>query len=358
MSRFLSARLAALETYTPGEQPQDRSYVKLNTNESPFPPDAAVCDAVAAEAERLNLYPDPTGLALKEALAARYGVAAENVFLSNGSDDILNFAFMAFCDAEHGAAAPAVSYGFYPVFAALHGVSLTPIPLRADFTVDPALFCAAEGMAVLANPNAPTGLALSAAEIESIAASQADRVVLVDEAYVDFGGESCVPLTKKYENLLVVQTYSKSRSMAGARLGFAIGSRALIRDLEILQYSTNPYNINRMTMAAGLAALENDGYYMNHCRRIMRIRDESKAALRALGFTVTDSLANFLFASPPAGTGEALYLGLKERGVLVRYFGTAGIEDYVRITVGDEEQMARLLSAAADYLKEAGYETK
>ncbi|MBR5270241.1 MAG: aminotransferase class I/II-fold pyridoxal phosphate-dependent enzyme, partial [Anaerotignum sp.] len=223
MSRFMSPRFAGLEAYTPGEQPRDQQYVKLNTNESPYPPSPEVLAAVSqAEVEMLNLYPDPTGKALKEKLAALYGVEEKNVFLSNGSDDILNFAFMAFCDSERGAAYPEISYGFYPVYADLYHVDSKVIPLKEDFGVDYKDYCGIGRMTVIANPNAPTGMEISLAEIEEILKSNPDNIVIIDEAYIDFGGTSCVALTKKYDNLLVVQTFSKSRSMAGARLGFAI----------------------------------------------------------------------------------------------------------------------------------------
>ena len=247
MSRFFSSRFASLAPYVPGEQPQDQQYVKLNTNESPYPPSPRTRAAVSdAELARLNLYPDPTGTRLREAIAARYGVKPANVLLANGSDEILSFAFMAFCDAETPVAFPDISYGFYPVYAALYGLAAEKIPLRADFSMDVDAFCASRGMRVLANPNAPTGMALPLSEIERILSSDPDRVVLVDEAYVDFGAQTALPLLAKYENLLVVRTYSKSRSMAGARLGFALGSEALIRDLETIRFSTNPYNLNRL----------------------------------------------------------------------------------------------------------------
>lgn len=266
MSRFMSPRFTGLEAYTPGEQPQDQQYVKLNTNESPYPPSPAVVAAISAEeVSRLNLYPDPTGRVLKEKLAALYGVKAENIFLSNGSDDILNFAFMAFCDSERGAAFPEISYGFYPVYADLYHVDCVKIPLKEDFGVDYRDYCNIDRMVVIANPNAPTGMEISLAEIEEILKTNPNRIVLIDEAYIDFGGTSCVDLIRKYDNLLVVQTYSKSRSMAGARLGFAIADAGIIADLEKIKYSTNPYNINRLTLLAGEAAVESNAYYVEKC---------------------------------------------------------------------------------------------
>lgn len=353
MSRFLSSRFAALSAYTPGEQPQDKQYVKLNTNESPYPPCEATIAAVHAAAQGLNLYPDPTARVLREKLAARYGVQMQQVFVSNGSDDILNFAFMAFCDAARPVAFPDVSYGFYPVYAALYGLPATQVPLTPDFRVEVNDYAdvAHGGMVVIANPNAPTGLAFGLQEIETLLLQDENRVVVIDEAYVDFGGQSCLPLLARYENLLIVRTFSKSRSMAGARLGFAFGSAALIEDLEKMRYSTNPYSINAMTLAAGAAALDNDAYDMENCKRVMNTRQETAQALRQRGFVLTDSMANFLFAKPPRGTGGAYYLGLKARGVLVRHFNGVRTRDYVRISIGTPAQMQTLLAATDAYLE-------
>lgn len=340
MSRFMRPRFAGLEAYTPGEQPRDQKYVKLNTNESPYPPSPAVIAAVsAAEVEQLHLYPDPTGRALKEKLAAFYGVQAENIFLSNGSDDILNFAFMAFCDKEKGVAFPEISYGFYPVYANLHGVDSVKIPLKEDFGIEYRDYCGCGRMVVIANPNAPTGMELSLAEIEKILQSNPQDIVLIDEAYIDFGGTSCVDFIKKYDNLLVVQTYSKSRSMAGARLGFAIADAGIIADLEKIKYSTNPYNINRLTLVAGEAALDSHAYYAENAKKIMETREKTTARLRKMGFRVLESKANFVFARHDTFGGRMLYEALKKKGVLVRFWGKEKIEDFLRITIGTPEQM-------------------
>ena len=357
MSRFLSARMAALEPYVPGEQPRDRQYVKLNTNESPFPPAPGVIAAVrGAEAQRLNLYPDPTCRELRRALAARFGVGEENVLVSNGSDDILNFAFQAFCGPDKPVVFPAVSYGFYPVLAGLYGLPHTAVPLREDLSIDAADYIGRGENVVLANPNAPTGLALGMDQIERIAASNPDNLVLVDEAYVDFGAESCVPLTKRYENLLVVQTFSKSRSMAGARLGFAIGSAALIADLEAVKYSTNPYSLDRVTLAAGTAALtdESEAYHAANCRTIQENRAYTTEELTRRGFVVVPSLANFVFARRPGADGAWLYEALRGQGVLVRHFDKPGIRDYLRITIGSKEEMDALLAALDRILNKKG----
>jgi histidinol-phosphate aminotransferase len=357
VSRFLNKAYAGLHEYVPGEQPQDMQYVKLNTNESPYPPSPAVLAAAnARQAELLRLYPDPTAAPLRAALAARYGLAPQNVFIGNGSDEVLNFAFMAFAGGDTPAYFPDISYGFYPVFAQLHGIQYTELPLRPDFTVSWQAYYGRDGMIVIANPNAPTGLSLSVGAIEEILRSNPDHVVLIDEAYVDFGCESCAKLVAQYDNLLVVMTYSKSRSMAGARLGFALGNEALIADLEKLKYSTNPYNISRLTLACGEAALKEEAYYRAKCDEIMRTRAGTAEALRQLGFTVLDSDANFLFAKSDAVDGETLYLQLKARGVLVRHFTLPRIAQYDRITIGTPAQMEILLAAVRDILKEREHE--
>lgn len=353
MSRFFTKRLEKLTPYTPGEQPRDMQYIKLNTNESPFPPSPAVIEAAKAEAGRLQLYSDPTCRELTDKLASLYGVAPEQVILTNGSDEVLNFAFMAFADEDHPLVFPAITYGFYPVFAELNRIPYTEIPLKKDFSVDYRDYLNLGGKTiVIANPNAPTGLCLTLAEIEEIVKSNPDSVVVIDEAYVDFGAESAVKLVDKYENLLVTQTFSKSRSLAGARLGFGIGNKALIADLHTVRYSTNPYNVNRMTAAAGYAALCDNDYYMANCRTIMENRAYTADALRALGFEVLPSLANFVFARTDKMSGEALYLELKRRGILVRHFGKASITDYNRITIGTKEQMEAFIAAVSDILTE------
>lgn len=342
MSRFLNARYQGLEAYVPGEQPQDMQYIKLNTNESPYPPSARVLDAVSREAvSKLNLYPDPDCRLLTRAIAARYAVAPECVFPANGSDDILNFCFMGFC--ESGVIFPDISYGFYEVYANLYGLNYSKIPLSSDFSVDFRDYCGAGRSIVLANPNAQTGKAIPISQIEQIAASNPDRLVLIDEAYVDFGAQSCVPLTKRYENLFVCQTFSKSRSMAGARLGFAIASPGLIADLNRLKFSTNPYNINRLTQLAGIAALEDGEYYDANCRKIIETRAYVRRELLARGFCVTDSSANFVLASTGRMDGKALYEALKRRGILVRHFSDPHICHCVRITIGTRQQMDALL---------------
>ena len=338
MSRYMSARFADLEAYVPGEQPQDMQYVKLNTNESPYPPAPAVLEAAgAAETARLNLYPDPEGRALRQKLAEMYGVEAENVFLANGSDELLSFAFMAFCDGERPVAFPAVSYGFYPVYAQLYQVPCVQIPLREGFVLDPRDFCGLGKNIVIANPNAPTGRAISVRDI--------------DEAYIDFGGESCVPLIKKYDNLLVCQTFSKFRSLAGGRLGYGLASKGLIDDLEKIRYSTNSYNIDRLTMAVGIATLESNDYYLENSKRIQEARAYTTEELSKLGFDTIPSLANFIFTRCPKVDGGSLYRELKARGVLVRHWDRPEIVDWCRVTIGTREQMDIFLDKVREILK-------
>ncbi len=353
MSKFLIDKYRSLEAYTPGEQPKDMQYVKLNTNESPFPPSCGVIEKISsAEISKLNLYPDPECRELKNKIAQLYGFESDNVFVSNGSDEILSFSFMAFCSEEKGAIFPNISYGFYKVYGDLYAVDYKRAPLKEDFTIDVNDYLNVNRTVVIANPNAPTGLSLSVNDIEKIVSSNRDSVVLIDEAYVDFGGQTCLPLVKKYDNLLVVRTYSKSRSMAGARLGFAIGSKDLISDLDRIKYSTNPYNINRLTLLAGCAAIDDNDYYINRCSQIVEIREYSKKRLSQLGFEYLDSDSNFIFARSDKIGGEDYYKKLKENGVLVRHFSDEKINDFVRITVGTKEQMDTLFCVTEKILKE------
>lgn len=354
MSQFLRPALFALDPYVPGEQPQDKSYIKLNTNENPYPPAPGVMDAITREAVcQLKLYSDPTIAPLKAAIAEHYGLQSENVFVTNGSDEALGFAFLAYADAEHPVTIPDISYGFYKVFAQLFQVAPNVIPLREDFSLPVEKFCSAGSMVVFANPNAPTAIALLLAEVEKIVASNPDNVVLVDEAYVDFGGQSAVSLIERYPNLLVVRTFSKSRSLAGARIGYAMAQPALIDDLERVRNSFHPYNINRLSMVAGVEGMKDKAYFEQCCRKIMKTRQSTAEALKELGFTLTESATNFLFAAPNVISGKEYYEKLKERGVLVRYFGTERLSPYVRITIGTDEEMAVLLTKTREILKEA-----
>ncbi len=352
MSRYFTNKLKNLTPYTPGEQPKDMQYIKLNTNESPFPPSKAVSDAVLCESKKLQLYSDPECINVRKELTRVYGVDINQVIVTNGSDEVLNFAFMAFADEKSPLVFPNITYGFYPVFAELNRITYTEIPLKDDFTININDYIGVNKTVVIANPNAPTGIALSLSDIETIVKSNPDNVVIIDEAYVDFGAESAVTLVDKYDNLLVTQTFSKSRSMAGARLGFAIGNKALIADLNTIRYSTNPYNVNRMTDAAGAAALECNDYYMNNCKTIIENREWTVLELKKLGFEVLPSKANFVFAKCDKIDGEKLYLELKNRGILVRHFTKDTICQYNRITIGTMEQMQKLIHTISLILEE------
>ena len=343
MSRFLANRFATLDAYVPGEQPSDMEYIKLNTNEMPFPPPKKVMEAVEAELGKLHLYPNPDGQKLINKLAGHYKVNPENVIISNGSDELLAFAFLAFF--ESGVVFPDITYGFYPVYAKLYNVPYQEIPLLDDMSVNISDYIKIEKNIVLANPNAPTGIALGLDDIEKITQSNPNHVILIDEAYIDFGGTSAIQLTNKYDNILVIHTYSKSRSMAGARLGFAIGSAPLIEDLNKMKYSFNPYNVNRLTQALGEAAIDNEEYFTEKRLNIVEIREYTAKRLQELGFTMTDSKANFLFCKHPDISGSNLYLKLKEKGILVRQWEKPRISDYIRITIGTRDQMNSLLEA-------------
>lgn len=352
MSKYLVKKHRALKPYTPGEQPKDMKYVKLNTNESPFPPSDKAIRLAAEELERLMLYPDPDCRDLTGMLAEELGVAGENVILGNGSDEILNFAFMAFADESSPAIFPDITYGFYKVFASLNGIPYKEIPLDGDFKVDTDAYISTRGTVFIANPNAPTGITLPLSEIERILMANPERVVVIDEAYVDFGTESAVGLINKYDNLLVTGTFSKSRSMAGARLGFGIGCAEIISDLHRIRYSTNPYNVNRMTAAAGIGALSDKEYFISNCESIIKAREWTARELSALGFEMTESSANFLFVKSERIGGEELYLALKERGVLVRHFSSPErIRNYNRITVGSDAEMQILVNTIKDILE-------
>ena len=353
MSKFLSKEASRLAPYTPGEQPQDQQYAKLNTNESPFPPAPKVVKALSrAEVLKLNLYSDPTCARLVEAIAKRYELQPENVLTGNGSDEILAFAFRAFCGEGKGLAYADITYGFYKSQVALFGLDAKVIPLREDFTLNVDDYMDFPGTIVIANPNAPTGMPVSRADIQRLLEADPDRVVIVDEAYVDFGAESCVPLIYRYDNLLVVQTMSKSRSLAGGRVGFALGSPELISALNRVKYSFNPYNVNRLSIVAGAAAVEDEDYFQTCTAAIQNNRAWTVRELEELGFTVLPSQANFIFAKSEKIPGGELYRKLKENGILVRWFDADRIRDYVRITIGSLEQMAALVDEIARLLEE------
>lgn len=349
MSRFLSSRFS-FEPYVPGEQPKDMKYLKLNTNESPYPPSQRVLDAAAEEVKKVNLYSDPESSALRKKAAEIYGVEPENVLPVNGSDEALNFAFMAFCDKDTPIAYPSVSYGFYPVLSGLHGIPSVEIPLK-ELLIDPSDYVNLGKNIVIANPNAPTGQYLPPDTVEEIIRTNPDNIVIIDEAYIEFGGETVIPLSKKYSNLIVVHTFSKSHSLAGARLGFAFADKSLISDMDMIKYSTNPYNVNRMTSAAGIAAMEDNEYYLKNCRAVSEAREYTAKMLRGMGFEVMDSKSNFIFVRSDAIEGGELYKKLRERGILVRHFSKPVLSDYNRITIGTKQQMDTVLSAITSILE-------
>ena len=353
MSKFLSKEAGRLAPYTPGEQPQDQQYVKLNTNESPFPPSLKVVKAISrAELLKLNLYSDPTCEQLVETIAKRYEMQPENVITGNGSDEILAFAFRAFCGEGKPLAYADITYGFYKSQVALFDLDAKIIPLREDFTLNVDDYMDFPGTIVIANPNAPTGMTVSREDIQRLLEADPNRVVIVDEAYVDFGAESCVPLIYRCDNLLVVQTMSKSRSLAGGRVGFALGSPELIAALNRVKYSFNPYNVNRLSIVAGAAAVEDEPYFQACTNAIRNNRAWTVRELEELGFSILPSQANFIFAKSDKIPGGELYRKLKENGILVRWFDADRIRDYVRITIGSLEQMTALVDEIARLLED------
>lgn len=352
MSRFFSEKHASLEPYVPGEQPKERKYVKLNTNESPFSPAPLAVAYARSVIGTLELYSDPELRDLCDVASKYFRVEKDEIIFTNGSDEILDFAFSAFCDEKHPAVFPDITYGFYPVFAEKYGVPYETFPLEKDLTIDVEKYIGVGKTVFLANPNAPTGIALPLEDIERIIRSNPDNVVIIDEAYVDFGAQSAVKLIKKYDNLLVTQTFSKSRSLAGARLGMGFACKELIRDLNTLRYSTNPYNVNRVTENAGIGALLDDAYMKENCKKIIENREYTVSELKKLGFEATDSKANFIFVKHPKIGGKELYLKLKERGVLVRHFEKERLKDHNRITVGSLEQMKRFIKETSEILEE------
>lgn len=353
MSRFLAQRYRAFDAYTPGEQPRDKSYIKLNTNEFPYPPAPDVLVATGAEAvSDLRLYCDPTAKAFKEALGKHYSVEPDEVFVSNGSDESLNFAFATLF--ERGVAFADITYGFYSVFAKLYGIDTRIVPLLEDFSINADDYIGIPECVVIANPNAPTGKALPLCEIERIVASDRERVVVVDEAYVDFGSESAVVLTKKYDNLLVCGTFSKSRGLAGARIGYAIGNRELIADLEFMKYSTNPYNLDALAQRIGVAALSESSvaYYKDRVGEVIKAREWTQMKLSEMGADFIPSSTNFIFVKLPGIDGAEAYTTLRERGILVRYFRSPRILDYFRVSIGTKEDMEAFVTAVSEMLKE------
>ena len=346
MKEFWSGRIRDLTPYTPGEQPKDRQFIKLNTNECPYPPSPRVADAIrGAAGDALRLYPDPECSDLRAAIAGREGLDAGQVFCGNGSDEILAFAFQAFFDGEKDVVFPRITYSFYPVYTDFFGLSRREVPMNPDFSDPIDLLCGNNGGVVLANPNAPTGIAVGLDVVEKLLRANSDVVVIVDEAYVDFGADSAVGLIGNYPNLLVVQTASKSRSLAGLRVGWAMGNENLIAALRCVRDCVNSYTLDRLAQAGAAAAIEDEAYFRTVRKRVMDTREWAAGALKERGFTVLPSQANFLFISHPARTGRELLDGLRQRGILVRRWDKRSIENWLRVSIGTREEMEALVTA-------------
>ena len=345
MSRFWSSVVHDLSPYVPGEQPKLDGIIKLNTNENPYPPSSRVLAAIASATDRLRLYPDPTATSLRETIAARYNVAPEEVFVGNGSDEVLAHTFHALLKHDAPLLFPDITYSFYPVYCRLYGIRYEEVPLDATMKVQIADFRRPCSAILLPNPNAPTGIGLPCQAIEALVAEHPNQLVVIDEAYVDFGGESAVPLVARHDNLLVVQTLSKSRALAGLRVGFAIGQRPLIEALERVKDSFNSYPLDCLAIAGAVAAINDDAWFQETRQRIMASRESLVQALSALGFEVLPSVANFVFARHRSHSGAELAAKLRQRGVLVRHFRKPRIEDFLRITVGTEDQCSSLITA-------------
>ncbi|HMM54108.1 MAG TPA: histidinol-phosphate transaminase [Candidatus Desulfobacillus sp.] len=351
MSRYWSAVVRGLTPYVPGEQPKLPNLVKLNTNENPYGPSPKVLEALRAEiGDGLRLYPDPEAGRLKEAVAAHFGVAPRQVFAGNGSDEVLAHAFLALLRHEKPLLFPDISYSFYPVYCGLYGIGFETVPLAEDFSIRPQDYARPNGGIVLPNPNAPTGRALPLADIERMLAANPDSVVVVDEAYVDFGAETAIPLVAQYANLLVVQTLSKSRALAGLRVGFAVGHVDLIEGLERVKNSFNSYPLGRLAIAGAVAAMEDKDHFERMRQAVMRSREALAGGLAALGFEVLPSAANFVFARHPGRDAGDLAAALRARGIVVRHFRQPRIEQFLRITVGTENQCQALVAALREIL--------
>ncbi len=346
MSRFWSPVVQGLTPYVPGEQPKLQNLVKLNTNENPYGPSPAVLAAVRETvADSLRLYPDPNADALKDALAAYHGVARNEVFVGNGSDEVLAFVFQALLQHEAPLLFPDVTYSFYPVYCGLYGIDFVKVPLSESMEIRPEDYRQACGGIIFPNPNAPTGIGMPVAAIEQLLIDHPDAVVVVDEAYIDFGGESAIPLVRRYPNLLVVQTLSKSRSLAGLRVGFAIGHADLIEALDRVKNSFNSYPLDRLAQVGAIAAFKDEAYFQQTRGAIIASRDRLVEEMRGLGFEVLPSQANFVFARHPGRDALELAQGLRQRSVIVRHFRQPRIDQYLRITVGTNAECEALLTA-------------
>ncbi|NVK43557.1 MAG: histidinol-phosphate transaminase [Oceanospirillaceae bacterium] len=350
MSKYWSDAIQELVPYVPGEQPKDQQFIKLNTNESPYPPSPKVAQVLQSfDMDRLRLYPDPDASRLKQALADYYGVDRSCVFVGNGSDEVLAHTFMAFFRQPQPLLMPEISYSFYEVYCNLYAVDARRIPLREDFQIALADYDQPNGGIIFANPNAPTGRTVSLDEIEQLLQRNTESLVVVDEAYVDFGAESAIELTRRYDNVLVVQTFSKSRSLAGLRIGFAIGHPDLIEGLERVKNSFNSYPLDMLAISAGVASIEDDSYFRETCDRTIATREWTAGELAALGFRVLPSSTNFVFASHRYIAGAELMGYLRTRGVLVRHFSRPLIDNHLRISIGTDDEMRQLISTLEEH---------
>ena len=338
--------------YVPGEQPKLKDIIKLNTNENPYPPSPKVTEALEVlDTADLRLYPDPSCEVLVHAIAAYYGLSDEQVFVGVGSDDVLAMAFMTCFNSEKPILFPDITYSFYDVWADMLRIPYEQIPLTEDFTIRKEDYYRENGGIIFPNPNAPTGVELGQNDIEDIVSHNPDSIVIVDEAYVDFGAVSALPLIEKYDNVLVVQTFSKSRSLAGMRIGFAMGSKKLIAYINAVKYSFNSYTMDRTALAAGTASIEDKTYFEQSTAKVIAVREWTKEQLKKLGFVFGDSKANFIFAAHPKYPAKELFAALREAHIIVRYFDKPRIDNYLRITIGTQEEMQRLIAFLATYCK-------
>ena len=341
---YYSKKVENLTPYVPGEQPKEDGYIKLNTNENPYPPTPKVVKAMQEyDFDKLRLYPDPECTVLRENIAKMYNLEKENIFIGNGSDEVLATAFQAFFMDKENVLMPEITYSFYPVYCNLYNIKNVEIPLKEDYTINIEDYMIKNNGIVIANPNAPTGLALSKNEIEKIVKNNKDSVVLIDEAYVDFGAESCISLVKQYENLLIVRTFSKSYSLAGIRVGFAIGSSNLIDGMNRVKNSFNSYPVDRIAQIVATEAIKDSEYFNNTRNKIISTRERIKRELIDLGFNVLDSKTNFLFISNPKKNAEEIFLKLRENKILVRYFKKEKIDNFLRVTIGTDEEMDKFI---------------
>ena len=344
-------KLRKIDPYVPGEQPQTADIIKLNANENPYPPAPGVQEVLRTfDASSLALYPDASGKRLKTALAERFGVKPSQVFLGNGSDDVLALAFQSFFCSDEPILYPDITYSFYPVWCDLFRIPYATVPLDDNFCVNIRDYDKPNGGVVLPNPNAPTGRGLSLNVLEDLLQHNADCVVIIDEAYVDFGAQSAVPLLDKYENLLIVQTMSKSRSLAGMRIGYALGSETLIATLEAVKNSYNSYTMDALALAVGEASVKDEAYFQDTCRKVIATRERTADELRALGFTVLPSLTNFLFVTHPKKNAPVIFEYLRQKSIFIRYFKLPRIDNYLRITIGTDEQTDQLIAALKEFL--------